>query len=151
MKHPHLLSFLVFFALVAAAAFTGAQFEPGAWYESLEKPPWTPPSWLFGPVWTGLYIAIAIAGWLGWREAAGLASPAPLLWFAQLLFNTSWSWIFFGLQAPSLALINIIVLLLFIFAFILTVRSRLAAVLFLPYALWVAFAGLLNLEIVRLN
>jgi translocator protein len=151
MRYPQFLSLLVFFVLVAAAALTGAQFEPGTWYESLAKPPWTPPSWIFGPVWTVLYVAIAVAGWVAWREAGGRVSLAVVLWIFQLLFNASWSWLFFGLQAPVLALINIVVLLAAIIAFIVTAGSRLAVGLFLPYALWVAFAGLLNLEIVRLN
>jgi translocator protein len=151
MKLANVLSLLVFFVLVAAAAFTAAQFEPGPWYESIAKPPWTPPGWIFGPVWTVLYIAIAISGWLAWRDAEGRSSPALVLWVVQLLLNATWSWLFFGLQAPALALADIVALLLVIVGFIIVVRSSLAAGLFIPYAIWVAFAGLLNLEIVRLN
>jgi translocator protein len=151
MKSTNILSLLVFVVLVAAAAFTAAQFEPGPWYESIAKPPWTPPGWLFGPVWTILYIAIAISGWLAWREAEGRSSPALVLWIVQLLLNATWSWLFFGLHAPALALAGIVTLLLVIVGFIIVVRSRLAAGLFIPYAIWVTFAGLLNLEIVRLN
>lgn len=101
MKTKHLPSLAVFVALVAAAAFTGAQFEPGAWYETLEKPQWTPPSWLFAPVWTLLYVAIAFAGWLTWRQRARPFTPASILWFLQLLLNVSWSWVFFGLREPT--------------------------------------------------
>jgi tryptophan-rich sensory protein len=151
MKTKHLPSLAVFVALVAAAAFTGAQFEPGAWYEALEKPQWTPPGWLFAPVWTLLYIAIAFAGWLTWRQRARPVTPASILWFLQLLLNASWSWVFFGLREPTFALVNIVVLLTIIVAFIVAAESRVAAVLFVPYALWVGFATALNLQIVRLN
>jgi translocator protein len=151
MKFTSILSLLVFLMLVAATAFTAAQFEPGPWYESISKPSWTPPGSVFGPVWTLLYIAIAISGWLAWREAEGRSSPALVLWAVQLLLNAAWSWLFFGLHAPLLALAGIVALLMVIVGFIIVTRSRLAAGLFLPYALWVAFAALLNLEIVRLN
>jgi tryptophan-rich sensory protein len=151
MKTKHLPSLAVFVALVAAAAFTGAQFEPGAWYEALEKPQWTPPGWLFAPVWTLLYIAIAFAGWLTWRQRATPVTPASILWFLQLLLNASWSWVFFGLREPTFALVNIVILLTIIVAFIVAAESRVAAVLFVPYALWVGFATALNLQIVRLN
>jgi translocator protein len=146
-----LIALVVCAALVAATAFTGAQFEPGDWYERLEKPAWTPADWVFGPVWSALYIAIAVAGWLTWRQAQSVISPAQVVWVLQLVFNASWSWVFFGLNAPALALANIIVLLLLIVVFIVNAGSRLAAVLFMPYALWVAFATALNFEIVRLN
>lgn len=144
-------SLALFAALVVAAAFTGSQFEPGAWYEALGKPTWTPPRWLFAPVWTLLYIAIAVAGWLTWRQTLRPATPSLLLWSAQLLLNASWSWVFFGLQEPTLALANIVLLLTAIVTFIVATESRVAAILFVPYAVWVGFATALNLEIVRLN
>jgi translocator protein len=146
-------SLLVFIVLVGAVATVGAQFEPGPWYESLVKPPWTPPNWIFGPVWTVLYLAIAVSGWLVWREGQKILSPPLIAWVLQLVFNALWSWFFFGLHLPTLALVNILLLLATISAFIILAKpySRLAAGLFIPYALWVAFAAALNFEIVRLN
>ena len=146
-----LLSLAVHVALVAAAGYLGAQFEPGAWYEVLEKPRWTPPDWLFAPVWTILYIAIAFAGWLSWRQTSRPVTLSSILWFTQLLLNASWSWVFFGVRNPTLALANIVVLLAIIVAFAIVTESRFAAVLFVPYALWVGFATALNLQIVLLN
>jgi translocator protein len=148
-----MMSLLVFFGLVAAAALVGSQFVPGPWYEDLQKPEWTPPSWLFGPVWTLLYIGIAIAGWQVWR-ARNAASPTVIvLWAIQLTLNGLWSWLFFGLRRPDLAFADIVALLLVIFWFIAAARNtnRMAALLFLPYALWVGFASALNYAIWRLN
>ena len=142
------MALLLFLTAVAAAALTGARFSPGAWYDALVKPPWNPPSWLFGPVWTALYLAIAIAGWRVWRRAPRL-TPALGFWIAQLVLNTAWSWLFFGLHRPDLAMVDIALLLLAIVGFGLAARSvdRAAAWLFLPYGLWVAFAASLNLFI----
>jgi translocator protein len=146
-------SLVLFAVLVAAAAVTGAQFEPGGWYQALEKPPWTPPSWLFGPVWTLLYIAIAASGWLAWREERRPFSAPMIAWGAQLIFNALWSWLFFGLHRPELAMVDIVLLLGAIVAFIVVARSRstIASWLFVPYAVWVTFAAALNFAIVRLN
>lgn len=147
-----IVSLVIFIAVVAAAAATGARFEPGDWYAQLAKPPWTPPSWLFAPVWTVLYIMIAIAGWRVWRSA-GSKSPALFVWVLQLLLNTLWSWLFFGLHRPGIALLDLSLLLVCIVAFIALAfqHSRLASWLFVPYLLWVAFAGALNLSIVLRN
>lgn len=146
------LSLLPFVALVSAAALFGAAFEPGAWYDSLRKPPLTPPSWVFGPAWSLLYLAIALAGWLVWR--ARPASPAPLaLWGVQLVLNAAWSYLFFGLQRPGVALVEIGVLLGVIVATAAAFfRVRVAAgALFVPYAAWVAFAAYLNAGLWLLN
>jgi translocator protein len=89
-------SLLLFTSLVALVAAFGAQFEPGTWYSQLQKPDWNPPNWLFGPVWTLLYIGIAVAGWLVWRETPRV-QPALQLWGLQLIANGVWSWLFFGL------------------------------------------------------
>lgn len=138
----------VFVVLVAGAALFGAQFPPGEWYENLEKAPWTPPNWLFGPVWTLLYLAIAIAGWLVWKErrSAGF-SPALALWVVQLLLNAAWSWLFFGRHQIGLAALDITALAIAILAFIAVSApvSRPAAALFAPYAAWVLYAMSLNL------
>lgn len=148
-----MLSLLAFVVAVAAAAAVGAQFMPGAWYASLAKPSWTPPNFLFAPVWTLLYACIAVAGWRVWRAADGRRTPALTVWVLQLALNAAWSWIFFGLHRPALGLVDIVALLAAIVAFIVLARrlSPLASGLFVPYALWVAFATALNAAIWRLN
>ena len=147
------MSLTVFIAIVAAAALVGSQFGPGPWYIALQKPSWTPPNWLFGPVWSVLYIAIAVAGWLVWRSKAVSVTKPILLWLLQVILNGLWSWLFFGMRRPGLALIDIIALLLTICCFIATANgtSRVAAWLFVPYALWVGFATALNFAIWQLN
>ena len=148
-----MVSLIVFIALVAAAALVGVQFGPGPWYIALQKPSWTPPSWIFGPVWSVLYITIAVAGWLVWRSKAVSVTKPILLWLLQLILNGLWSWLFFGLHRPILALIDILGLLATICLFIASAGkiSRIAAWLFVPYALWVGFATVLNFVIWQLN
>jgi tryptophan-rich sensory protein len=147
-----MLSLIVFIALVAATAVTGAQFQPGEWYAQLTKPSWTPPSWLFGPVWTLLYIGIAVAGWLVWRKT-GRIETALWIWIAQLVLNAAWSWLFFGLHRPDLALANIALMVVLIASFIVVARgvSPVASYLFIPYLLWVSYATALNFAIWRAN
>lgn len=144
-------SLLVFLVLVGLAAGLGATFRPGAWYEALHKPPLTPPGWVFGPVWTVLYLGIALAGWLVWRTRAARAALAP--WGAQLVANALWSPLFFGLQRPGWALLDVTILLALVIA---TTAAFLrvhavAGALLVPYAAWVAFAAYLNGGIVLLN
>jgi translocator protein len=138
--------------LVLAAVLFGSQFTPGGWYAALDKPSWTPPGWLFGPVWSVLYLMIAIAGWLVWQKREVTKVPV-IFWAAQLLLNAAWSYLFFGLHQPGLAFVEIMVLLATILGFIGAAWpvSRAAALLFLPYAAWVAFAAFLNFSIWRLN
>jgi translocator protein len=149
---PSQLVMLVLFVLATAAisAF-GAVFRPGEWYAALTKPSWNPPNWVFGPVWTILYIMIAIAGWLAWRAAGfGLAVA---IWTAALIVNGLWSWLFFGRQMIGLAFVDIIVMLALIGAFIAVTwtPARTAALLFVPYFAWVAYASTLNGAIWVLN
>ncbi len=124
---------------------------PGDWYAGLAKPPFNPPNWIFGPVWSLLYIFIAIAGWRTWLRAA--PQPAMQVWIVQLILNFLWSPIFFGARQIGIALIVILALLATILIFIALSwsRDRIAALLFVPYAAWVAFASLLNASIWRLN
>jgi len=124
---------------------------PGAWYQSLNKPPFNPPNWLFGPAWTILYILIGIAGARTWL--LGPRTTGMRLWFGQMLLNYLWSPFFFGIEKPLIALVIIVALLIVILAFIANRwhRDRMAALLFLPYAAWVAFATLLNGSIAYLN
>jgi translocator protein len=138
-------SLIVFASLVAITASVSAQYEPGAWYDQLTKPAWNPPNWLFAPVWTALYLAIAVAGWLTWR-ATPRVEPALRVWMLQLIANGLWSWLFFGLHEPGIAFVDIVVLLGLIVGFIVLARrhSVAASWLFAPYAVWVAFAATLN-------
>ena len=144
-------SLAAFILLTAAAAVTGSQFMPGDWYAALVKPAWTPPSWLFAPVWTALYVMIAIAGWLAWRRS-GFNRPIAL-WSAQLVLNAGWTWIMFRRHEIGLALVDIAALLIMILAFIATTWrvSPPAALLFGPYLLWVSYATALNAAIWQLN
>lgn len=146
----HWPSLVVCVAVVAAAALFGAQFEQGQWYQALQKPSWNPPGGVFGPVWTVLYICIAISGWLAWCATRRIDATVTL-WIVQLLLNAAWSWLFFGLHRPDLALVDIVLLLATIIAFIVVARNALARWLFVPYALWVAFATALNFTIWRMN
>lgn len=144
----------LFLAVTFLAAAVGGLFTPGSWYEGLTKPSWTPPNWLFGPVWTALYILIASSGWLVWRQAGFAGARLALVVFAlQIVLNGLWSWLFFGLQRPDWALVDIVLLDLSIVAMIglFWSVSRLAAVLLLPYLAWVAFATALNAALWRLN
>lgn len=148
-----MLSLILFIVLVAAASSIGAQFGPGPWYMEIQKPPWTPPNWIFAPVWTLLYIGIAVAGWLVWRTRNPDNSTALVFWAIQLVLNGLWSWLFFGLHRPDFAFANIVALLIIICCFIATAGkiSHLAGWLFVPYAVWVSFASALNFAIWRLN
>jgi translocator protein len=144
-------------AICFAAAGIGSLFtdpEIGGWYARITKPSWTPPNWVFGPVWTALYLMMAVAAWLVWREKGfGGARLALLLFAAQLFFNALWSTLFFGQHRMGLALADIILLW---GAILLTLVSfwrlqPLAGALMLPYLLWVTFASALNYSIWRLN
>jgi benzodiazapine receptor len=124
---------------------------PGPWYEALEKPWFNPPNWLFGPAWTVLYILIGIAGWRTWEY--NRSGRAMKLWWTQLLLNFLWSPVFFTLHSIGGALVVVSLMLLSILAFIAVSwnRDRAAALLFVPYAAWVAFATTLNAAIWWLN
>ncbi|PPJ48102.1 tryptophan-rich sensory protein [Rhizobium sp. KAs_5_22] len=146
------LTYLVFIAVVVGLGIlSGVSNMPGEWYQSLEKPFFNPPPWIFAPVWTALYVMIAIAGARIWLVAP--ASAAMQIWFAQIALNMLWSPTFFGLQATGLALLLIVALLVAILGFIWKAGplDRLAGLLFLPYAAWVGFATLLNASIFLMN
>ncbi len=137
--------------LCFGAAAVGARFKPGTWYAGLRKPAWNPPSWLFAPVWTLLYAMMAVAAWLVWRET-GLSREIGLF-VLQLVLNALWSWLFFGLHRPGLALADVLALWLAILATHVAfdhVRP-LAGWLLLPYLAWVTFAAALNAALWRLN
>lgn len=140
--------------LCFSAAATGAVFKPGAWYAALNKPAWNPPAWVFGPVWTTLYVMMAVAAWLVWRQGGFAAQRRPLGWFlTQLALNAAWTPLFFGLHRPDLAFAEILLLAAAIAA---TIRafwpvSRAAAWLLAPYLAWAGFAAVLNATLWRLN
>ena len=148
----HRLSLLHFLALVVGGGLlSGSLTVPGGWYAQLTKPSFNPPGWLFAPVWTVLYILIAIAGWQVYQRDR---SVMPMrLWWMQLGLNFLWTPIFFSAHQIGLALLVILALLTVILGFIASSirQNRLAAWLFAPYAVWVAFASLLNASILILN
>lgn len=121
-----------------------------SWYRTLDRPAWTPPDWVFGPVWTTLYICIGVAGWLAARRGErGLVR----LWWVQFVLNALWSPVFFGLHQVAVAAAIILGMWGAIAAFILAAQRRVgvAALLFLPYLLWVSYATALTLEVWRRN
>jgi tryptophan-rich sensory protein len=148
-QYARLAAFVI--AVIAIGFAIGATNLPGAWYAGLNKPPFNPPNWLFAPVWSVVYVLIALAGWRTWERAR--ESFAMKLWALQMLLNFAWSPIFFSAHRIGAALIVITALWLVIAGFIARQwrADRVAAVLFLPYAVWVAFATLLNAGIWFLN
>ncbi|MEK0442264.1 MAG: hypothetical protein RL403_1242 [Bacteroidota bacterium] len=123
------------------------------WYLTLNKPSWNPPSWLFGPVWTTLYVLMGIACFLIWKSNHPLKKQTLILYFVQLFLNFLWSPAFFGAQNPILGLMVILPLWGCILACILKFRqiNSWAAALLIPYLLWVSFATVLNATILSLN
>lgn len=149
----NMLAFIIFLALVAGVAFFGGQWDNKEWYASLNKPSWTPPSWLFPPVWFLLYAFIAIAGFLIWNTPHENRTLLLGLWAMQLVLNGLWSFIFFGKKEIGLALADIAALWLTIAAFTVLAWpvNQLASMLFIPYLAWVSYATALNGTIWRLN
>ena len=123
------------------------------WYPSLRRPSGTPPGWVFGPVWTALYVLMAISAWLVWRDYGWGARAALLIFCAQLALNLTWSGIFFGARLPGFALFEIVVLWLAILfnMFVFYALKPASAYLLLPYLLWVMYAAYLNCGIWLLN
>lgn len=140
-------------ALVAVVAALGGiatarSVGEGSWYESLDRPPWNPPGWIFGPAWTALYALMAVAAWLVAREGLERSDVQVALaaYAIQLVLNLGWSWVFFGWRRPGWGLIEILVLLaaIVVTAVLFHRVSELAAWLLAPYLVWVAFAATLN-------
>jgi translocator protein len=147
-----ILIYILFIAVVLSCGLLiGINNIPGEWYQSLVKPSFNPPNWIFAPVWSVLYVIIGFVGartFLNHRRTAAMR-----FWVAQMIFNFAWSPLFFGFQEVALALIVIIALLISIVGFIATSRKQdyLSALLFLPYLAWGAFATLLNASIFLMN
>ena len=153
MKHSWVALFLCIFISFLPALF-GSLFEPGAWYAGLKKPLLNPPGWVFGPVWSALYIMMGLSCWLLWRCRHSSRVGMPMVVFsAQLVLNGLWPYIFFGLKRPGLAFVEIIILWFAIGATVVLFYSKRksAGLLLCPYLVWVTFAAYLNFSIWRLN
>jgi len=152
-----LLALAGFGLATVGAAWYGARYNRGnrdGWYRDLRKPSFTPPDKVFPVAWTTLYALIAYSGWRVWSAAPSRQRDAALrLWISQLAANAQWSKLFFGQRRPTLALADVFALEGSIIAYIAAAHKvdRAAAYAFLPYAAWVAFATVLNAEILRLN
>ena len=150
-----LAGFIVLCLAVGATGGAVTATSVGTWYAALEKPAFNPPDWVFAPVWTALYVMMAIGAWRVWLKAgeAPGARPALGLWSLQLALNLTWSFVFFGARLIGAALAEIVVLLAAIVAtLVLFWRvDRAAGWLLVPYAAWVAFAAVLTAAIWRLN
>jgi benzodiazapine receptor len=148
----HSLALILFLVLVVGGGLAiGYLTAPGEWYAGLAKPWFNPPGWVFAPVWTVLYVLIAVAGWRTFeRDRVGWPMR---LWWTQLALNFLWSPFFFAAHQVGLALVVILLLLAAILAFIVMAwrQDRFAEWLFTPYAAWVGFATVLNAAIFALN
>jgi benzodiazapine receptor len=151
------LALAAFLLLCYGVAFTASMVTTPAvasWYPGIRKPAWTPPNWLFGPMWTALYTAMAVAAWLVWRRAGWEGARGALtLFFAQLALNWAWSFLFFGARQTGWAAVEIVVLWAAIAATTAAFwpLSRTAGALLLPYLAWVGYAAALNIRIWSLN
>jgi len=161
MKDSKLINILKLVISIVAcqcAGLIGSIFTTAAiptWYANLQKPPFTPPNWLFAPAWVTLYLLMGIAAFIIWRK--GLehkeVKSALLIFLAQLVLNALWSVVFFGLETPLYGMVVIVALWI---AILLTIVkffkiSLVAGVILLPYILWVSFASVLNVSIWVLN
>lgn len=150
------LKLLGFILVSYLAGFIGGIFTQQSvttWYLTLQKPVFNPPSWVFGPVWTSLYILMGIAAFLVYNKGYKKARTALNFFFIQLFFNALWSFLFFGLKNPLLAFIEIIILwsLILVTTYYFYKVEKKAAYLMLPYLLWVSFATVLNFSLYILN
>lgn len=150
-KYVGLIGWLI---LTFSAAATGAFVKTGGWYEELTKPTWNPPGWVFGPVWTTLYVMMAVAAWLVWMHGGWKDQRRPLiLYLVQWALNALWTPLFFGFHLPGPAFVEIVALAVAIYATLYTFwRVRpIAGLLLVPYAAWATFAAVLNFTIWRMN
>jgi tryptophan-rich sensory protein len=125
-----------------------------SWYPHLQKPSWTPPNWIFAPVWTALYLSMSVAAWLVWRQEGSSRTRLPLtLFFIQLALNVLWSGLFFRLRLPGIAFLEVVLLWAFILCTVIAFRpvSQAASWLMVPYLCWVTFAATLNAAIWKMN
>lgn len=149
-----LFAFVALCLAIGAVGGTVTSTSVATWYQQLRKPPFNPPDWVFGPVWTALYIAMAVAAWRVWRRLGLRGAPLAMSLFAcQLALNLAWSILFFGFRQIGFALIEIVLLFAAIVGTAVAFRQAdgVAALLFVPYVAWVGFAALLNASLWRLN
>ncbi|MCW3976047.1 MAG: tryptophan-rich sensory protein [Candidatus Bathyarchaeota archaeon] len=158
MKSIELIRLIISILICNSAGFIGSIFTSSTiptWYNSLEKPSFNPPNWIFGPVWTTLYTLMGISAYLVWSQGlhGSQVKTALIIFAAQLFLNAIWSPIFFGLRALFAAFLVIVVLWIAILLTILIFYkiSTIAAVLLIPYILWVSFATILNYSLWILN
>jgi len=148
---------IVSLVLCQMAGFIGAIFSSSGvktWFITLNKPYFNPPSWVFAPVWTVLYILMGISFFIIWKRSHSRSKvPAITFFIIQLILNSLWSFLFFGLNNIQFAFIEIIILWIFIIVCVITFYpiSKTASIMLIPYLLWVSFALVLNYEIMRLN
>jgi benzodiazapine receptor len=147
----------VWIGICFVAAYVGAMFTTPSvptWYSELAKPSWTPPSWIFGPVWSALYLMMALAAWLVWRRGGLAVASIPIsLFMVQLGLNVMWSILFFGFHMPGIAFGEIVILWFAILATAIAFWrfTPLAGYLLVPYLIWVTFAAVLNFALWQLN
>ncbi len=157
MKNKKVLTYIGFILICQMAGIIGSLFTAPAvkgWYTTINKSPLNPPSWVFAPVWTTLFVMMGIAVSIIWLSEKNEARNKALkIFFVQLVLNTLWSIIFFGLKNPALAFVEIIFLWLAILYTIILFRKidRKASCLLIPYILWVSFASVLTLSVAMLN
>lgn len=152
---PILIGSIIFCNLAGLIGALLTTTGPGSWYDTLVKPSFTPPSWVFGPIWTTLYILMGISLYLilmEWRDGTDVQIPLALFGI-QLVLNILWSFFFFDLKSSSTGLAGILLLWVFILATIISFFkiNRTAALLLLPYLAWVSLASYLNYAIFILN
>lgn len=156
MRTQSLLGLLVWVMVVFAAAAIGAfaSAQAGDFYSQLNQPSWAPPAWLFGPVWSMLYLMMGTSAWLVWEKCGfAQARTALVLFFIQLALNASWSWLFFHWHLGLISCVDIAMLSLVLIANIITFwrQKPLSGLLLLPYLAWVTFAAALNITLWILN
>jgi len=153
-RGQQIISLIIWIAICFIPAVVGSRFMPGEWYARLIKPSWTPPGYLFGPVWTFLYATMGISAWLLWKKVGfSGAKIAFILFFSQLVLNGLWSWLFFGLRQPGLALIELCLLWILILVTLISfwMLYKPSGIILIPYLAWVSFAAILNFSIWSLN
>lgn len=157
MKNRNIFTYIGFIVLCQVAGIIGSIFTTSSvrgWYTTIQKSPLNPPSWIFAPVWTSLFILMGISVSIIWfSEKNDLRKKSLQIFFIQLILNTFWSIIFFGMKNPMLAFVEIVVLWFAILYTIILFRkiNRKASCLLVPYILWVSFASYLNLSVALLN
>ena len=149
------LSFILFFIITFSASFIGGLITisfKDPWYSQLVKSNFNPPDWIFAPVWTALYLMMTLAIWFFWHSKNRNLSTV-YLYFIHILFNTTWSIVFFGLHQILLALVVLLILIILIIILILRFNSvnYVSSYLMIPYLLWSCFALFLNVSLLILN